>query len=78
MKFDTGELHGNLTRRLSFRLHLSNLTTASHKTYLHFCADVLWYPCSVHVHFLTSLETNVWKTESDLATFKTRVPQMEA
>lgn len=42
-----------MSRHLSFRLHFSNLTTASHRTHYHFYADVLWH--HVSAHFLTSM-----------------------
>jgi hypothetical protein len=75
-KSATGELYGNLTCRLSFRQHFSNLTTASYKTYHHFWADVLWHSYSAHLHILTSVKTMCGK-QIDLPTFKIRVPQTE-
>lgn len=63
----------NLTCHLSFLQHLSGLTTASYKTYRHFCTDVFWHPYSVHVRFLTSVRPICGKENQTYSCFKKTV-----
>jgi hypothetical protein len=73
-KSAAGELQGNLTCRLSFRQHFGNSVIQNVPPFLSGCALAFLF-CPVA--YLDKCENHVWKTESDLPTFKIRVPQTE-